>query len=356
MSYKRELKKSVYTLAALEKSITLTPQERAWFEQENRKRLPLFISPIFFKKIVRDKENSKNPIRLQSIPTVYENYVAEYEKSDPLCEERFSPIAGVVHRYENRVLLYASHRCAHNCRHCFRGAIPHTKKNLFDHLDELEEYLVSKPTICEVLLSGADPLIHEDRKLELILKRIKHAQKRRGKPLLVRICTRIPFTLPSRVTYALLRMLDKYRPLWFILHINHEDEFSPQSIKALKKIQRASFPMVSQTVLLRGVNDSPKTLATLMEKLLFFNIKPYYLFQGDLAEGTKHFRVPINEGLKIVNELKKHISGLAMPNYYVDLPNGGGKIPLTKSYFYKEEENSFLFKNEDGDIFSYPKE
>lgn len=353
MDWKREFANSITTLDELKKAIDLTPQEEAWFNQETPKGLPFRIPPLFLEKIIENRDNPNYPLRLESIPNIAESHELDYESRDPLFESQFSPIPGMVHRYPSRILIYGGTQCALYCRHCFRRHLSgdEKEKDIYEHLDELREWLMNHPEVEEILISGRDPLLISDEKIEKLLSKIQNAGRRRT----IRMCSRIPITLPSRITPALLSILEAAKPLWFVTHINHPDEISVPARVALEQITGGGIPILNQTVLLRGINDNIETLKTLMNELVANRIKPYYIFQGDLATGTSHLRVPLERGLSLMKELRTQISGLAMPTYAVDLPNGGGKIPLTENHSIAENEKEFIFQSK-GKKFYYPKE
>ncbi len=276
--------------------------------------------------------------RKQVVPSGYEQQIEPYELTDPLGEDTFSPVPRLIHRYRNRALLLTTDACALHCRFCFRRSSFTGKRYgaaTDAELDAVCDYLASHTEIGQLLLSGGDPLMLSDRELETMIEKVRSARDE----IVLRLCTRIPVALPGRVTGPLCSMLRRFVPVWAVIHCNHPDELTPDAGGAIAKLVDRGIPVVSQTVLLAGVNDSADVLARLFEELLALRVKPYQLFQLDLVPGTSHFRVPVERGLEIVGEVKKRISGLAMPAYSVDLPGGGGKIRLDSSVLDKRVGN-----------------
>lgn len=343
MNWKKQLAQTVTSYEFLKKQLPLSPEEIAWFESGEKSSFPLRISPLFFRLILQDPTNFKNPIRLQSIPRINEYTLLEYEKEDPLFEAEVTPLPALIHRYRGRILLYAGNRCANNCRHCFRRGFNHKASFIYNHLEELERWLLKHPEVKEVLLSGADPLLEDTQKIAQLLQIIRKCDQGKENPRLIRLCTRAVTTLPDRFDKELIQLLQKEEALWLVAQINHIKEITPEAEKSFQKIRKAGIPILSQTVLLKGINDQTEALKKLFEKLVVMGIKPYYLFQGDLAGGTSHFRVPIEKGVAIMKELRQELSGIALPTYAVDLPHGGGKVPLTENYLKEESEEGFFF-------------
>jgi lysine 2,3-aminomutase len=328
--------------------MTLSPVEERWFASDAPK-LCFKCSPYFL-NLARQHEG----IRRQVIPREEELHSLPWESSDPLSEERFSPLPRMVHRYPNRVAVLVTDRCAVHCRHCFRRAF--TGKNHHDltagEQENIISYLKEHREVREVLLTGGDPLTLGDAQLFLLLERFRECRS----DLVLRLGTRIPSVLPGRISPKTARELGGFAPLWLIIHFNHPAELTAESRRALTLLRESGVPMVSQTVLLRGINDDAGTLAELFQQLLTAGVKPYYLFQGDLAAGTSHLRVPLRRGWEIMDQLRTMVSGLALPRYAVDLPGGGGKIPLDRSLMVGENETGYIFRNGEGREFTYPRE
>jgi lysine 2,3-aminomutase len=272
---------------------------------------------------------------------------------DPLDEENLSPVPYLVHKYPDRALFLVCSECAMYCRFCTRKRKVGKAEMVIN--DETIaaglEYLRKTPMITDVLLSGGDPLMLSDSRLERILKAL------RAIPSIatIRIGTRIPCTLPMRVTSRLAAMLKKYHPLYINTHFNHPAEITPEATLACTRLANVGIPLGCQTVLLRGINDSPEIIRQLMYRLLQIRVKPYYLFQADLTRGTSHFRTTINTGLDIMRHLIGHTSGMAVPTYALDAPGGGGKIPLTPDYT-KTLDKTLEFTTYRGALCSYPNE
>jgi lysine 2,3-aminomutase len=261
---------------------------------------------------------------------------------DPLNEENLSPVPNLVHKYPDRALFLVNNQCAVYCRFCTRKRKVGTKEMLVSHetINRGINYIRETPAIKDVLVSGGDPLLLDDKEIDYILaglRAIKHVE-------IIRIGSRVPCTLPMRVTKKLAAVIKKYHPVYINTHFNHPDEITDEAAAACSRLADAGIPLGSQTVLLKGVNDTPGTIKHLMYKLLRIRVKPYYLFQADMTKGTDHFRVSIDKGLEIMHSLIGHISGMAVPTYAVDAPGGGGKIPLLPNYV-EHMGDQLIFQN-----------
>lgn len=294
-----------------------------------------------------------DPILAQALPSPAELENAEYESPDPLNESNHSPYPRIVHQYPSRVLLRATGECALFCRHCFRRSLLPQERGFISEQTEglLIEYLKAHHEVREVLISGGDPLTASDSRLEKLFSSIRQA----GANILIRLCTRMPVTLPSRINQEFVGLLTRFKPLHIVLHINHPKELSEIFIDKIRLLSEAGLPLHSQTVLLRGINDAPETLISLFSQLVRIGIDPYYLFQGDLAAGTRHFRVPLSKGLTLYNELRKQLSGLELPRYAVDAPDGAGKLYLPESVV-SQEGDFWILRAPDGSLHHYPEE
>jgi lysine 2,3-aminomutase len=309
-------------------------------------RYPMRINPYYMSLI----KKKNDPIYKQCIPDIRE-INDKKGMDDPLNEEGLSPVFGLTHKYPDRVLFLVSAQCAMYCRFCNRKrkvgqSSMVTKKSIKEGLS----YIKGHKKIRDVLLSGGDPLLLENRNLYSILtelRAIKHVE-------IIRIGTRVPCTLPQRITPHLTKMLKKFHPLYIHTHFNHPDEITPQATRACERLADAGIPMGCQIVLLKGVNDDLTTMKILVQKLLRIRVRPYYLFQADLAKGTSHFWTPINKGLEIIAGLQGHTSGLCVPHFAVDLPGGGGKVPLLPKYVMGKNKNSLVIKNYLGHKYRYP--
>ena len=302
---------------------TLTPEEYAGAKLANTK-LALAITPFFFNLIDPADENC--PIRLQIIPKVAETLTAPWEMSDPCGEDSHSPVPGLVHRYPDRVLFLVTDRCAAYCRYCTRSRLVSNAAG-YDFHPEFEKqiaYIAAHPEIRDVLLSGGDPLLLSDEKLENLLSRLRaipHVE-------FLRIGTRIPIFLPQRITPGLCAMLKKFHPLFISVHTNHPRELTTEVRDALGRLADAGIPLGNQSVLLKHVNDNVDVMKALVQKLLMCRVKPYYIYQCDLISGSAHLRTSVRKGLEIMEKLRGHTTGYAVPTYVIDAPGGGGKVPV----------------------------
>jgi len=264
---------------------------------------------------------------------------------DPLAEDGDSPVPGIVHRYPDRVLFLVSHECASYCRFCTRKRMVGDFEKMHPRFIENGlDYIRQHPEIRDVIVSGGDPLLLSDARLEFILKGLRaipHVE-------IVRIGTRVPSVLPQRVTVRLVRMLKKYHPLFMNVHFNHPDEITPEASRALKLLADAGIPLGTQTVLLKGVNDDPAIMKTLMQKLLANRVRPYYIYQADMISGTAHLRTRVEKGLEIIKSLRGWTSGLAVPHFVIDSPGGGGKVPLLPDYVQSIDDEQVVMHNYEG--------
>ncbi len=294
-----------------------------------------------------------NAVIRQFIPSPQETVILPYESPDPLSEQTFRKMPWLVHQYNSRVLIRATDQCAAYCRFCYRRAIQTQVSGFLSNTEiaNLCEYIQGHKSIREILISGGDPLFGTDTWLYKLLSGIRTASKQS----IIRICTRIPIVLPERITDSLLATLKEFGPLVFVVHCNHADELDKQSRTALDTIRQHGFYVVSQTVLLKSINDSVSALINLFTELYRLGILPYYLFQGDLTQGTSHFRTPLSKGLSLYNELRKNLSGIELPRYAVDAPGGLGKIYLPEGCTQNGDGNWFL-KTPDGKTALYPEE
>jgi len=294
-------------------------------------RYQLLVSDYYLGLI--DPDDPACPIRKQALPDVAELIEAPGERPDPIGDRAHGQADVLVHRYPDRALLFPTFRCPMFCRYCFRKvALNDEPIRLRSALDGALDYLAAHPEIHEVILSGGDPLMLSDDRLGDLLDRLKAIGVRR-----IRIHTRFPVTLPMRVDAALARRLAAARPLYLVTHFNHPRELTPQSTAALHHLVDAGLTVLNQAVLLRGVNADPAVLATLFERLLDHQVRPYYLHHPDLTVGTGHFRVSIDDGLAITRALRGRLTGLALPTYVLDIPGGAGKVPVDSRYVQRVE-------------------
>ena len=299
-----------------------------------------------------DPGDPRDPIRMQAVPSACETSVYPWEMSDPLDEDGASPVKNIVHRYPDRALFLVTKCCATYCRHCTRRRFVGEEDGAISEgeIDEAVEYIRRTPSIRDVLVSGGDPLTISDERLETIMERLRSV----GHIEIIRIGTRVPVTLPMRVTPELLAMLKKYQPVWINTHFNHAVELTPESMRACGRIVDAGIPLGNQSVLLKGVNDDAETIKELMLKLVKARIRPYYLYQCDLIRGLEHFRTDVRTGIEIMRHLIGNISGFAVPTFVIDAPGGGGKIPINPDYLVSVDDNEVIMKNYLGKTYKYP--
>ncbi len=347
--WKWQLKNRITTLEHLERLMpTLTPEERAGTILSNTK-LAMAITPYFFNLIDPADENC--PIRWQVIPRIEETHVASWELSDPCGEDSHSPVPGLVHRYPDRVLFLVTDRCAAYCRYCTRSRLVSNAAGYDFHPEFARqiEYIRNNKNIRDVLLSGGDPLLLSDDKLEHLLRELRsipHVE-------FLRIGTRIPIFLPQRITPELCAMLKKYHPLFISVHSNHPRELTTEVRDALGRLSEAGIPLGNQSVFLRHVNDDLTTMRAHNQKLLMCRVKPYYLYQCDLITGSSHLRASVRKGLEIMDGLRGHTTGYAIPQYVIDAPGGGGKVPINPEYVLSRNRDRVVIRNFEGKVFEY---
>jgi len=271
---------------------------------------------------------------------------------DPVGEENTMPAPGIVHRYPDRVLFLVTDRCASYCRYCTRSRLVSNAQDYGFHpsLEEGFQYIENNTSIRDVLISGGDPLLLSDEKLSAILNRLNNIDHIE----FVRIGTRIPIFLPQRITDSLLSIFEKQENLWMSIHVNHPLECTKELYAACRNIVKAGIPLGNQTVLLKGINDNTNTIKSLLHRLMMMKVKPYYLYQCDLIEGSSHLRTDPSVGLKIISELRGFTSGYSIPQFVIDAPGGGGKIPVNPDYVLKHDDEGMLLKNYEGNTFHYP--
>lgn len=337
------------TLAQLERVLTLSDDERAALIQGGT-MLPVGITPYYLSLL--DTEDAAQPLRKTVMPATGEFVRTPGEADDPLGEDGHSPVPGLVHRYPDRVLLLALDFCSTYCRYCTRSRVvghgeiaPNEAR-----LEKIFAYLRNATQVRDVLISGGDPLALSEDRLDWILSRL------RAIPHLefVRIGTKMPAVLPQRITPELCRVLRKYHPLWMSVHFLHPDECTPEAARACGRLADAGIPLGSQTVLLKGVNDDVPTMKDLVHRLLTMRVRPYYLYQCDPISGSSHFRTSVQKGLEIIQGLRGHTTGYAVPTYVIDAPGGGGKIPLQPESLVGRDGSDLLIRNFEGKVYRYP--
>ena len=347
--HKWQLKNRISSLPQLEKHLNLSEDERNGVILSGTK-LAMSITPHFFNLVDRDDPDC--PIRRQVIPRVEETITSPYELSDPCGEDSNMPVPGLVHRYPDRVLFLVTDRCASYCRYCTRSRVVSGAgdQTLETNYEAAFQYLEKHTEVRDVLLSGGDPLLFSDSKLEKILSRlrsIKHIE-------FLRIGSRIPIFLPQRITPELCRMLQKYHPLFVSVHVNHPRELTSEVKEGLECLANHGIPLGNQSVLLRGVNDNVETMKALTHKLLMCRVRPYYLYQLDLIQGSSHLQVPVAKGLQIIEGLRGHTTGYSIPQYVIDAPGGGGKVPINPDYILQRNSERVVIRNFEGKTFEYP--
>jgi lysine 2,3-aminomutase len=344
-----QLRHRITSLEQMKEIIELTPEEIEGIKH-SKGRLALAVTPYFAS--LMDPINPNCPIRRQAIPRIEEIHLSKNEMVDPLGEDKHSPVPGLVHRYPDRVLLLVTDQCAVYCRYCTRRRLvgSHERSITQGNFEEVLKYLKSHRKVRDVLLSGGDPLLLENERLEEILGRLRalpHIE-------LLRIGTRVPVTLPQRITGGLVRMLKKYHPLMISIHFTHPKEITETVRRACSELADGGIPLGSQTVLLKGINDKPYIMKKLVQELLKIRVRPYYIYQCDLAMGTEHFRTSVATGIQIIEKLRGHTTGYAVPTYVVDAPGGGGKIPLQPDYLVTRGKGKIVLRNYEGKVFEYP--
>jgi lysine 2,3-aminomutase len=335
------------TVDELSQVIHLTPEETAGLSAPQHFRVD--ITPYFAS--LMDPDDRMCPIRRQVIPTAQEMVPFTAEMSDSLAEEAHSPVPGLVHRYPDRVLMLVTTQCASYCRYCTRSRIVGDPSAQFSRNDYEAQirYIAGNPDVRDVLISGGDPLILPQKILEDLLQRLRaipHVE-------VLRIGSRVPVFLPQRITPDLVDMLRRYHPLWMNIHFNHPREITPEVGVALARLADAGIPLGCQSVLLAGVNDCPNIMKDLVHKLVRNRVRPYYIYQCDLVHGAGHFRTPVSTGIQIIEALRGHTSGFAVPTFVIDAPRGGGKVPIMPNYLLSQSPDHVVVRNFEGFISAY---
>ena len=344
-----QLQNLLRTADSVGRVVRLTPGER--MAMDGGAGLPTSVTPYFASLI--DPDNPADSLRRTMIPTLDELTPSPGEAEDPLDEESQSPVPGLVHRYPDRVLFLATEYCSAYCRYCTRsrlvGSVERRQYCCAQWRGAIQ-YIAEHPSIRDVVVSGGDPLTLPDEPLEWLLGKLRaipHVE-------VIRIGTKTPAVLPMRMTSNLIKILRRCQPLWMSLHFTHPDELTPETAEACARLADAGLPLGSQTVLLRGVNDDGDTMRRLMTGLMKIRVRPYYLYQCDPILGSAHFRTPVARGLEMIEALRGHVSGYAVPQYVVDAPGGGGKIPLLPEYLVRREDGCLVLRNYQGGEYHYP--
>lgn len=343
-----QVQNRIETLEQLKKYIKLTTEEENGVK-ESLKTLRMAITPYYLSLI--DQSNPNCPVRKQAIPTHAETHHSAADLLDPLHEDGDSPSPGLTHRYPDRVLLLVTDMCSMYCRHCtrrrFAGQTDSSSSQ--DDISKAIDYIARTPQVRDVLLSGGDALMISDSRLESIISRLReipHVE-------IIRIGTRTPVVCPQRITDDLVNMLKKYHPIWLNTHFNHPQEVTEESIAACERMANAGIPLGNQSVLLRGVNDCVPTMKKLVQQLVKMRVRPYYIYQCDLSMGLEHFRTPVSKGIEIIENLRGHTSGYAVPTFVVDAPGGGGKTPVMPNYVISQGPHKVILRNFEGVITTY---
>ena len=346
--WKWQVKHRIETYDELRKYVNLTEFEKEGVKK-SLKTLRMAITPYYLSLINPDDPNC--PIRRQAIPSVMELHLSKVDLLDPLHEDGDAPVPGLTHRYPDRVLFLITDMCAMYCRHCTRRrfAGQTDSESPSERIQKGIDYITRTPQIRDVLLSGGDALLISDKLLESIIQKLRaipHVE-------IIRIGTRVPVVAPQRITDDLVNMLKKYHPIWVNTHFNHPDELTPEAIEACNKMSNVGIPVGNQSVLLRGINDNVDIMKNLVQKLVKNRVRPYYIYQCDLSMGLEHFRTPVSKGIEIIENLRGHTSGYAVPTYVVDAPGGGGKIPVSPTYLISQSSDKVVLRNFEGVITTY---
>jgi lysine 2,3-aminomutase len=342
-----QLSHRLNTVEEIDKILPLSDSEKKALNTTGLFRVD--ITPYFISLI--DPNDPNDPVRKQVIPVAEELQSFTAMMEDSLAEDRHSPVPGLVHRYPDRVLMLVTTQCASYCRYCTRSRIVGDPGQTFNRQEfELQiEYLKRTPQVRDVLLSGGDPLVLAPKILEELLSRLREIPHIE----IVRIGSRVPVFMPMRVTQDLCDMLAKFHPLWLNIHVNHPNEITRELADACDRMTRAGIPLGNQSVLLAGVNDCVHIQRELVQKLVRIRVRPYYLYQCDLVEGAGHFRTPVAKGIEILEGLRGHTSGYAVPQFIVDAPGGGGKIPVMPNYQISASDHKIILRNYEGYVTTY---
>jgi lysine 2,3-aminomutase len=343
-----QVRNRIKSVEELEKYVELSDKEKSDIKNVLSK-FRMAITPYYLCLINPDNPNC--PIKKQAIPSIYEMHIGENDMLDPLAEDTDSPVPGLTHRYPDRVLFLITDMCSMYCRHCTRRrfAGQHDSRMPKDRIDQAIEYIRKNPEIRDVLLSGGDALLVADEVLEDIIKRLREIEHVE----IIRLGTRTPVVLPQRITQDFVNMLKKYHPIWLNTHFNHYDEITTESKHAIDLLADAGVPLGNQSVLLRGINDSVEVMKTLVQRLAYIRVRPYYIYQCDLSLGIEHFRTPVSKGIEIIEGLRGHTSGYCVPTFVVDAPGGGGKIPVMPNYVISQAPGKIVLRNYEGVISTY---
>jgi len=343
-----QISNRLVTVEQIEQVLNLTAQEK----EDITKVMTGFrvgITPYYAS--LMDPDDPRCPVRMQAVPVMAEMHRSEADMLDPLHEDEDSPAPGLTHRYPDRVLFLITDQCSMYCRHCTRRRLAGENDGARSRadIDACIDYIKRSPVVRDVLLSGGDCLCVEDNVLEYIiseLRKIPHVE-------IIRLGSRTPVVMPMRITENLCNMLKKYHPIWLNTHFNHPKEITAEAAESLRKLADAGIPLGNQSVLLRGVNDCPHIMRDLVHLLVKNRVRPYYIYQCDLSLGIEHFRTPVAKGIEIIEGLRGHTSGYAVPTFVVDAPGGGGKIPVMPQYVISQSPDKVILRNYEGVITTY---
>lgn len=346
--WKWQVKHRIETFEQLKKYIPLSAEEEEGVKQ-SLTTLRMAITPYYLSLI--DPNDPDCPVRKQAVPTGLETHKSVADLLDPLHEDEDSPVPGLTHRYPDRVLFLITDMCSMYCRHCTRRRFAGQTDNESpsERIQKGIDYIARTPEVRDVLLSGGDALMVSDKMLESIIQRLRaipHVE-------IIRIGSRTPVVCPQRITDDLVNMLKKYHPIWLNTHFNHPKEITPEAIEACEKMANAGIPLGNQSVLLRGVNDCVHVMKKLVHGLVKMRVRPYYIYQCDLSMGLEHFRTPVSKGIEIIENLRGHTSGYAVPTFVVDAPGGGGKTPVMPNYIISQAPGKVVLRNFEGVITTY---
>ena len=338
----------LHTVEQIKQVVNLTPEEEADIEKVMH-GFRVGITPYYAS--LMDPDDPQCPVRMQAVPTLAETHRGEADMLDPLHEDEDSPAPGLTHRYPDRVLFLITDQCSMYCRHCTRRRLAGETDGArsMDDINACIDYIKRTPVVRDVLLSGGDALCVEDEVLEYIiseLRKIDHVE-------IVRIGSRTPVVMPQRITDDLVNMLKKYHPIWLNTHFNHPKEWTPEAAEACRKLADAGIPLGNQSVLLRGVNDDVHVMRNLVHLCVKNRVRPYYIYQCDLSLGIEHFRTPVSKGIELIEGLRGHTSGYAVPTFVVDAPGGGGKTPVMPQYVISQAPERVILRNYEGVITTY---
>ena len=346
--WKWQLKNRIETVEDLKQYMELTNEEEEGIKQ-CLSTLRMAITPYYLSLI--DQKDANDPVRKQAIPMAKELHRADADLLDPLHEDTDSPVKGLTHRYPDRVLFLITDQCSMYCRHCTRRRFAGQTDDMVatNQIDDGIEYIRNHPEVRDVVLSGGDALMISDAKLEYIISKLREIPHLE----IIRIGSRTPVVMPQRITPELCDMLKKYHPIWINTHFNHPNEITEESKKACEMLANAGIPLGNQSVLMAGINDCTHIMRQLVHGLVKIRVRPYYIYQCDLSIGLEHFRTPVSKGIEIIEGLRGHTSGFAVPTFVVDAPGGGGKIPVMPNYVLSQTPDKVILRNFEGVITTY---